>query len=66
LKGKSERVAAYPLVAAHEAGERLHASGFVGREREPLQLSDAWDRALTGPRCELATVVGDAGSASPG
>ena len=61
LKGKSEPVAAYPLVAVHEAGERSHASRFVGRERELQQLSDAWDRALTGPSCELVTVVGDAG-----
>jgi class 3 adenylate cyclase/tetratricopeptide (TPR) repeat protein len=61
VKGKSEPVAAYPLVAAHEAGERSHTSRFVGRERELQQLSDAWDRALTGSRCELVTVVGDAG-----
>jgi class 3 adenylate cyclase/tetratricopeptide (TPR) repeat protein len=61
LKGKSEPVAAYPLVAVHEAGERSHSSRFVGRERELQRLSDAWDRALTGSRCELVTVVGDAG-----
>jgi class 3 adenylate cyclase/tetratricopeptide (TPR) repeat protein len=61
LKGKSERVAAYPLVAVHEAAERPHSSRFVGRERELRQLSDAWDRALAGPRCELVTIVGDAG-----
>jgi class 3 adenylate cyclase/tetratricopeptide (TPR) repeat protein len=62
LKGKSEPVAAYPLVAVHEAGERSHAARFVGRERELQQLSDAWDRASTGPRCELVTVVGEAGA----
>jgi class 3 adenylate cyclase/tetratricopeptide (TPR) repeat protein len=61
LKGKSEPVAAYPLVAVHEVAERAHSSRFVGRERELRQLSDAWDRALAGPRCELVTVVGDAG-----
>jgi class 3 adenylate cyclase/tetratricopeptide (TPR) repeat protein len=61
LKGKSEPVAAYPLVAAHEVGERSHSSRFVGRERELQRLSGAWDRALTGSRCELVTVVGDAG-----
>src|SRR6201982_363850 len=33
LKGKTERVAAYPLVAVNEAEERSHASRFVGRER---------------------------------
>jgi class 3 adenylate cyclase/tetratricopeptide (TPR) repeat protein len=61
LKGKSEPVAAYPLVAVYEAAERLHVSRFVGRERELQQLVDVWDRALAGPRCELVTVVGDPG-----
>lgn len=61
LKGKSEPVAAYSLVAVHEAGERSHSSPFVGRERELKLLSDAWDRALIGSRCELVTIVGDAG-----
>jgi class 3 adenylate cyclase/tetratricopeptide (TPR) repeat protein len=61
LKGKSEPVAGYPLVAVREAAERSHASRFVGRERELHQLVDAWDRALAGPRCELVTVVGDPG-----
>jgi class 3 adenylate cyclase/tetratricopeptide (TPR) repeat protein len=61
LKGKSEPVAAHPLVAVREVAERSHASRFVGRVRELQQLVDAWDRALTGPRCELVTVVGDAG-----
>jgi len=61
LKGKSEPVAAYQLVAVHVAGERSHSSHFVGRARELERLSDAWDRALTGSRCELVTVVGDAG-----
>ena len=61
LKGKSERVASRPLLAVREAVERSHASRFVGRVRELRQLVDAWDRALTGSRCELVTVVGDAG-----
>jgi class 3 adenylate cyclase/tetratricopeptide (TPR) repeat protein len=61
LKGKSEPVAAYPLVVVNEAAERSHASRFVGRARELQQLVDAWDRALAGPRCELVTVVGDPG-----
>ena len=61
LKGKSESVAAYPLVSVNEAAERSHASGFVGRERELQQLADAWDRALAGPRCEFLTVMGDPG-----
>ena len=61
LKGKREPVAAYPLVAVRDAAERSHASRFVGRRWELLQLVDAWDRALAGPRCELVTVVGDPG-----
>ncbi len=61
LKGKSETVAAYPLVAVREVAERSHASPFVGRERELQQLVDAWDRAVAGLRCELVTVVGDPG-----
>ena len=61
LKGKSEPCAAHPLLAVREAAERSHASRFVGRERELQRLSDAWDRARTGSRCELVTVVGDAG-----
>jgi class 3 adenylate cyclase/tetratricopeptide (TPR) repeat protein len=61
LKGKSEPVAAYPLTSIREVPERSHASQFVGRERELLQLVDAWDRALAGPCCELVTIVGDPG-----
>jgi hypothetical protein len=61
LKGKSEPVSAFLLVAVNEAAERSHASGFVGRERELQQLAEAWERALAGPRCELVTVVGDPG-----
>jgi len=61
LKGKSEPVAAYPLVAVLDAPERAHFSRFVGRARELQRLADAWDSALIGPRCELVTVVGDPG-----
>jgi class 3 adenylate cyclase/tetratricopeptide (TPR) repeat protein len=61
LKGKGQPVAAHPLLAVREAAERSHASRFVGRARELEQLTDAWDRALAGPRCELVTVVGDPG-----
>src|SRR6266513_3311901 len=61
LKGKSEPVAAHPLLAVQEAPERSHASRFIGRERELAKLVDAWERALAGPGCQLVTVVGDAG-----
>ena len=61
LRGKSEPVAAHPLAAVREVAERSHASRFVGRVWELEQLVGALDRALSGPRCELVTVVGDAG-----
>jgi class 3 adenylate cyclase len=61
VKGKIEPVTAYALVSVGDAPQRSHASRFVGRERELQQLADTWDRALTGPRCELVTVVGDPG-----
>jgi tetratricopeptide (TPR) repeat protein len=61
LKGKSEPVAAHPLLSVREVAERAHVSRFVGRERELEQLVDVWDRAAAGPRCELVTVVGDPG-----
>jgi len=56
LKGKSEPVAAHPLLAVQEAPERSHASRFIGRERELAKLVDAWERALAGPGCQLVTV----------
>ena len=61
LKGKSEPVVAYRLLAARAADERRHDSVFVGRERELGLLSDAWGRAVAEERCELVTVIGDAG-----
>ena len=61
LRGKSESVSAYPLCAVLEMPERSHKMRFVGREREMQQLADVWDRALSGPRCELVTIVGDPG-----
>jgi class 3 adenylate cyclase len=61
LKGKSEPVAAYPLLRVREVAERSHGSRFVGREQELQRLADAWDRAVAGPRCELVTLVGDPG-----
>src|SRR6185436_7453006 len=40
---------------------RSHESRFVGRERELAEIAEAWKRARTQARCELVTVVGDAG-----
>src|SRR5262245_33901891 len=61
LKGKSEPVPAYRLVSVLDAPERSHASRFVGREQELAQILAAWARAEAQSRCELLTVVGEAG-----
>jgi class 3 adenylate cyclase len=61
LKGKAEPVAAYRLMSVLDAPERSHLSRFVGREPELAQVADAWSRALEDARCELVTMVGDAG-----
>ena len=61
LKGKAQPVPAFRLVSVFVAPERTHTARFVGRERELAQIADAWERARTEARCELVTVVGDAG-----
>ena len=61
MKGKSELVPAYRLLAVLDAPERSHGSRFVGRESEVAQILGAWERAYAQARCELMTVVGDAG-----
>jgi class 3 adenylate cyclase/tetratricopeptide (TPR) repeat protein len=61
LKGKAEPVAAYRLVSVLDAPERSHAVRFVGRETELARIVEAWDRAEASARCELVTVIGDAG-----
>jgi class 3 adenylate cyclase/tetratricopeptide (TPR) repeat protein len=61
LKGKSEPIAAYRLLEVRESPERRHEAVFVGRERELAILRQAWGRARAELRCELVTVVGDAG-----
>jgi class 3 adenylate cyclase/tetratricopeptide (TPR) repeat protein len=61
LKGKAERVPAYRLVTVHDAPERRHAALFVGRERELELVRGAWERVRAEQRCELVTIVGDAG-----
>jgi class 3 adenylate cyclase/tetratricopeptide (TPR) repeat protein len=61
LKGKAEPVAAYRLVTVHDAPERRHAALFVGRERELELVRGAWERVQAEQRCELVTIIGDAG-----
>ena len=61
LKGKAEPVPAYRLVAVRDAPERRHGGPFVGRERELALIGEAWERVRLERRCELVSVVGDAG-----
>src|ERR1043166_3333621 len=61
LKGKAEQVPAHRLLRVLEAPERRHETQFVGRENELSLLREAWERALAEQRCELVTIVGDAG-----
>jgi class 3 adenylate cyclase len=61
LKGKSEAVPAYRLLSVLDAPERSHASRFVGREQELAHVLAAWGSVQAQARCELVTVVGDAG-----
>ena len=61
LKGKSDAVPAYRLLSVRDVPERRHGELFVGRERELGILDEAWERVRSEQRCELVTVVGDAG-----
>jgi class 3 adenylate cyclase/tetratricopeptide (TPR) repeat protein len=61
LKGKGKPVPAYRLVSVHEAPERRHETLFVGRAGELETLRQAWQQICEERRCELVTVVGDAG-----
>ena len=61
LKGKTDAVPAYRLVRVHDAPERRHLARFVGRERELAIAREAWERVGRERRCELVTVIGDAG-----
>ena len=61
LKGKAEPVRAWRLVAIRDAPERRHGARFVGRARELAILREAWERVRAERRCELVTLVGEAG-----
>jgi class 3 adenylate cyclase/tetratricopeptide (TPR) repeat protein len=61
LKGKADAAPAHRLLRVREAPERRHETPFVGRERELVLIREAWGQALSNQRCELVTVVGDAG-----
>ena len=61
LKGKAQPVAAFRLVRIREATTRGYEAHFVGRTRELALLREAWERAVAERRCELVTIVAEAG-----
>jgi class 3 adenylate cyclase/tetratricopeptide (TPR) repeat protein len=64
LKGKSEPVPAYRLLAVKEVVEgvaRRHDRPIVGREAELAQLQAEFDVAATSSSCRLVTIIADAG-----
>ncbi len=61
VKGKREPVSAFRLLVARAAVERRHETRFVGRKRELAVIAEAWGLAVADRRCELVTIVGDAG-----
>ncbi|MGA9161529.1 MAG: adenylate/guanylate cyclase domain-containing protein, partial [Actinomycetota bacterium] len=61
LKGKAEPVPAYRLLRVLDAPEQRPRPRFVGRQDELGMLRDAWERVGREPRCELVTVIGEAG-----
>jgi class 3 adenylate cyclase len=63
LKGKSEPVPAYRLIAVSdgEGVARRLDSPLVGRAEELGVLEDAYASAVAGPGCVLTAVLGDAG-----
>jgi class 3 adenylate cyclase/tetratricopeptide (TPR) repeat protein len=63
LKGKAEPVTGFRLLdvePAPAAPGRMRP-GFVGRTRELELLDASFERSVTGPACELVTVLGAAG-----
>jgi class 3 adenylate cyclase len=61
LKGKSDPVAAYPLLAVTGELERRFATPMVGRENELLRLRAVFAQAVHDHSCQLFTVLGSAG-----
>jgi class 3 adenylate cyclase/tetratricopeptide (TPR) repeat protein len=61
LKGKTQPVSAFRLLALQEAPARRPETRFVGRETELAAIHQAWERALAERRCQLVTIVGEAG-----
>ena len=61
VKGKSEPVAAYRLLAATGMPERRFSTPMIGREHELRRVHDAFAQAVQDRSCRLVTVVGSAG-----
>jgi class 3 adenylate cyclase len=61
LKGKAQPVEAFRLNAVHEPVAPPAETPFVGREQELTAIKAAWERSLAERRCELVTIVGEAG-----
>ena len=61
LKGKREPVPAFRLLRVGESSERVHGDVFVGRERELGEITAAWTLAGVEQRCELVSIVAEAG-----
>jgi class 3 adenylate cyclase/tetratricopeptide (TPR) repeat protein len=61
LKGKSEPVPAFALLAAGGELSRRSDVAIVGRERERRALDDAWERIRSERTCQLFTILGAAG-----
>jgi class 3 adenylate cyclase/tetratricopeptide (TPR) repeat protein len=61
LKGKSEPVSAYPLLAAAGELSRRSDIAIVGRVRERRALDDAWERVCSERSSHLFTILGSAG-----
>jgi class 3 adenylate cyclase/tetratricopeptide (TPR) repeat protein len=61
LKGKTEPVRAYRIVAITGEGGRRNAAPMVGRATELRRLRDAFEQAERNRSCQLFTILGSAG-----
>ena len=61
LKGKSEPVAAYPLLAISRGPQRQFTTTMVGRENELGRLKNVFAQAVQDGSCQQFTVLGSAG-----
>jgi class 3 adenylate cyclase/tetratricopeptide (TPR) repeat protein len=61
LKGKSDPVPAFPLLAVVGEVTRRFDVPIVGRVRERRALDDAWERVRSERACHLFTILGSAG-----